>query len=362
MQLHLLRGLGLLVWLASGTLWVKPLASLGAERSFHLVSEVKGEVWVLRDSRKPWHLGVGADLRSTDKLKLGNGGAVRVRCPNLVRWSPKTVGIFSVEQGCGTTGRMVLKPTNEDRSPTRGTDDPTRPYLISPRETDIIDPQPLLRWNPVAGMKRYQVEISESDVQWKTEVSQPKVQYSGNQAFHPGMRYRVKIKGSHEGSFLNDAVTGFSLLDSTTVKQVNADLAALQREQSSSEAAVLELAHVERSYGLYSAAIDRLSQWTNRGSRSAAVEKLLGDLHWQVALPRLARQRYTIARELMKRDNNRLGEAEVLNQLAEVDRMLGKLKTAIAWLEEAKPIYQEIEDLKQVILIESTLIDLRKRV
>jgi hypothetical protein len=362
MQLRLQHSLGLLVWLVYGTLWVTPLASLATERSFNLVSEVKGEVWVLRGSRKPWRLAAGANLRRTDKLKLGNSSAVRVRCSNLVSWSPKTVGIVSVDQGCGTTGRTVLTPTNESRIPTRGTDDPTQPYLVSPRNTYIMNSQPLLRWNPVAGMQRYRVEVSGPGVVWTTEVRQPQVRYGGTQVFQPGMRYRVKIQGSDEGPLSNDPITGFSILDSTTAARVNAELAALQREPLSSEAAVLELAHVERSYELYGAAIDRLNQWVAQGNRSAAIEKLLGDLYWQIDLPWLARQHYITAQELMKRDYNQVGQAEVLSQLAELEWGLGALKKAIAWLEAAKPIYKELGDQEQVRAIEAKLTDLRQRV
>jgi hypothetical protein len=362
MRLRLLHSLSLLVWVASGTLWGKPLASLGAERSFHLVSEVKGEVWVLRGSRKPWRLVVGADLRSTDKLKLGNSSAVRVRCQNLVRWRPKTVGVFSVEQGCGMTGPMVLKPTNADRSPTRGGDDPTRPYLIGPRETKIVDSQPLLRWNPVAGMPRYRVEVSGPGVDWTTEVIQPQVRYSGTQVFQPGMRYRVKIQGRDEGPLSNDPITGFSLLDRKTVAQVNAELAVLQRDSFSSEAAVLELAHVERSYELYGSAIDRLEPWLSQGNKSAAGYQLLGDLYRQVGLHKLARERYITGLLLMQRDGNLAGQAAVLESLGQVDLGLVRRKEALDWFEAAHKAYQNLGDGEQVQAVEKVLVDLKGKI
>jgi hypothetical protein len=349
------------LFLASfGLLLCEPLPSRGAEAALHAVPAVSGNVKLLRGKLKPQLLKVGMSLRSTDKLLLAKGSLVRVRCQNRSRWQPKAPGTFSVATGCKVP--KEVQTSSSRLMPTRSSDDPSRPYLISPRETRIVDPQPLLRWNPVVGMLRYQVEVSGPGVAWTAEVSQPEVRYGGKETFQPGMRYRVRVKGTEEEIFSNEVITGFSLLDATTVKQVKGEIEALQREQLSSEAEVLELAYLEQSYELYSAAIDRLSQWVAQGNQSAAVEKLLGDLYWQVELPRLARRNYSTAQKLMNQDKNRLGEAEVLSQLGEIDRALGQLKEAIAWLEAAKPIYQALEDGEQVQAIEVRLADLRERV
>jgi hypothetical protein len=350
------------LFLASfGLLLCEPLPSYGAEAALHAVPAVSGNVKLLRGKLKPQPLKVGMSLRSTDKLVLAKGSSVRVRCQNRSRWQPKAPGTFSVATGCKVPEKVQISTSS--RIDTRsGADDPTRPYLISPRETKIVGFQPLLRWNPVVGISRYQVEVSGPGVAWTAEVSQPEVRYGGKETFQPGMRYRVRVKGTEEKIFSNEVITGFSLLDATTVKQVKDEIEALQREQLSSEAEVLELAYLEQSYELYSAAIDRLNQWVAQGNQSAAVEKLLGDLYWQVELPRLARRHYSTAQKLMNQDKNRLGEAEVLSQLGEIDRGLGQLKEAIAWLEAAKPVYQALEDGEQVQAIEVRLADLRERV
>jgi hypothetical protein len=351
-----------MVWVGFSLYWVEPLAGLGAERGFHLVSAVKGRVWVLRGQQNPWPLGVGTDLRSTDKLKLDKNSEVRVLCPNLVSWNLKSMGTFVVDQGCRVTKRIVLKPTNEDRIPSRGSDDATRPYLLGPRDTKILEAQPLLRWNPVDGIQRYSVKVSGPGVEWTTEVSQSQVRYNGKEVLQPGIRYRVSIKGTKEGSLANDDITGFSLLDRATVAQVKAEISILQKEGINSEAKILELAHLERSYELYEAAIVRLNQWLSQGNQSAAVQQLLGDLYWQIKLPRLAEQYYRTAQKLMQQNKNTWGEAEALNRLGKLGWELGQIKAAIAYLEAAKPVYQELADLDQVRAIEARLADLRQRV
>jgi hypothetical protein len=352
-----LKSLGLV---SLGLLLCQSLPSYGAQQVVHTVPEVRGTVKLLRGKQRPQPVWVGMSLRSTDRLQLVRGSSVRVRCHNRSKLQLQVPGTFSVAQGCKDNGKVP--PSRSTRSPTRGADDPKRPYLLSPRETKIVESQPLLSWNPVAGMLRYRVEVSGLGWTWTKEVSQPEVRYSGTEALQPGMRYRVKIQGSKEGLFSNDPIVGFSLLDRETVAQVNAELAALQQEPLGAEAMVLELAQVEQSYELYGAAIARLNQWPAQDNQSAAVEKLLGDLYWQVGLPRLAQHHYTRAQALMKRDRNSLGLAEVLSRLAELEREVGELKKAIAWLEAAKPIYQALGDREQVKAIEVTLTDLRQRV
>jgi hypothetical protein len=357
-----LRRLGALVLAVSGLWWFEPLTGLATGSGFNLATQVKGEVWVLRDQRKPWKLRVGHYLWTTDSLRVTQGSLAQVLCQNASLWNPKAVGTFAVNQGCRATGRMVLKPTNGDRTPTRSSNDPTLPYVISPRNTVILEAQPLLRWNPVARVKRYQVRVNGPGVDWQTKVSQSQVMYGGKQVFQPGMRYRVTVTVEDGKSLQGDGAVGFSVLDGAAVARVKADILGLQRQNLGGESQVLSIAHLERSNELYSAAIDLLDAWLKKGNKSAAVSQLAGDLNRQVGLPGLARDNYVVGLEMMRRDGNLAGQAEVLNSLGQVDRDLGRLKEAIGWFEEAQKRYRELGDEERVQQLEKELTDLRERV
>jgi tetratricopeptide (TPR) repeat protein len=172
----------------------------------------------------------------------------------------------------------------------------------------------------------------------------------------------VMVTAENGESSQSDPGVGFSVLDSAAVNQIKSDISALQRQDLSEEAQVLAIAHLERSNELYASAIDRLEVWLAQGNKSAAVSQLAGDLNQQVGLPGLARDHYVVGLEMMRRDGNLAGQAEVLNSLGQVDRDSDLLKAAIGWLEEAQKLYRELGDGERVQQLEKELTDLRKRV
>ena len=337
------------------------LPAFAESEGLSLVSEVRGNVSVQRNGRKAQRAQVGDRLKVSDKLSLSKGGAAKVLCDNASIWKPNTVGTFTIAKGCQTKGRTVLRSANQDRIPTRSGNDPTIPFVISPRNTKVIDPQQLLRWNPVTGAKGYRVSVTGPDVKWETTVNQSQTLFMGV-ALNPRMRYRVTVTAENAASSQSETGIGFGILDSETVQQVKSDISALQRQELSEEAQVLAIAHLERSNELYGSAIDRLEMWLARGNKSAAVSQLAGDLNRQVGLPGLARDHYVVGLEMMRRDGNLAGQAEVLNSLGQVDRDSDRLKDAIGWLEEAQKRYRQLGDGERVQQLEKELIDLRGRV
>lgn len=337
------------------------LPAFAETEGLSLVSEVRGNVSVQRTGRKVQRAQVGDRLKASDKLSLGKGGAAKVLCDNASIWKPNTVGTFTIAKGCQTKGRTVLRLANQDRIPTRSGNDPTIPFVISPRNTNVIDSQQLLRWNPVAGARDYRVSVTGPDVKWEKSVKQSQVLFS-DVALKPGMRYRVMVTAENGPSSQSETGIGFSILDSAAAAQIKSDISALQRQELSEEAQVLAIAHLERSNELYGSAIDRLEVWLMRGNKSAAVSQLAGDLNRQVELPGLARDHYVVGLEIMRRDGNLAGQAEVLNSLGQVDRDSDRLKAAIGWLEEAQKRYRELGDGERVQQLEQESTYLRERV
>ena len=344
-----------------GWLFSLSLPAFAELEGLSIVTEVRGNVSVQRNGQKPQRARVGDRLKASDKLSLGKGGTAKVLCDNASIWKPNTIGTFTIAKGCQAKGRTVLRSANQDRIPPRSGNDPTIPFVISPRNTQVIDPQQLLRWNPVAGAKGYRVSVTGPDVKWETSVNQPQTMFLGV-GLKPGMRYRVMVTAEKGTSSQSETGVGFSILDSAVVEQVKSDISTLQQQELSDEAQVLAIAHLERSNELYASAIDRLEVWLARGNKSAAVSQLAGDLNRQVGLPGLARDHYVVGLEIMRRDGNLAGQAEVLNSLGQVDRDSDRLKEAIGWLEEAQKRYRELGDGDRVQQLGKELTDLRGRV
>jgi hypothetical protein len=361
-SIQLLNGC-LIVLVSIGLFGVQSSPAFAGDSGFHLISEVKGEVKIQRVGRKKDQVAhVGDRLQTMDKLKLGKGGAAKVLCQNTLFWNPKTAGIFPVSGGCQTVGRVILTPIDGGIILPRSPNDPAIPYIISPRNTVVLETQPLLRWSPVEGVQRYQVEVSGSGIRWTTEVSLPQVVYGGNLPLKPGVRYRVTVTADNGSSSQSDAATGFTVLDKTAAEQIKTDIMTLQQKVLSEEAKILAVAHLERSNQLYATAIERLTQWLDKGNRSAAANQLLGDLYWQVGLSQLARKSYTIGLELMKQDDNLEGQATILASLGQVDESLDHLKLAIQWLEAAQKNYRSLGDEEKVHEIQGKVADLKQRV
>jgi hypothetical protein len=351
----MLVGTGLLLSLSL------PVSANG--EGFHFVTGVQGNVQVQRQGQKKQRAFFSYRLKTTDQILLGKGGKAMILCQNARVVALNQAGTFEVAKICKVTGRSVLKPLNQDRIDTRPLMDLTIPYIISPRNTAVIEAQPLLRWNPVTGSKKYQVTVTGPEVNWETTVSETQVKYGGSSMpLKPGIRYRVTVTAENGESSQKNGVTGFSRLEDELVQQVQADIMTVQQQDLSEEAKVLAIAHIERSNNLNAGAIDRLEQWLSQGNRSAAVYQLLGDLYWQVGLPGLARERYVAGLELIQKSQDFVQQAEFLVSLGQVDRASDRLKDAISWMERAQEVYRKLEDAERVQELEKELIDLRKRV
>jgi hypothetical protein len=352
------RGLAILVGVGCFLLQSLPASANGG---FHLVTGVKGDVQVQRQGQKNQQVFFGYRLKTADKLLLGKGGTATLLCQNLRLATIQQMGTSEVAKVCQIGGRSVLQVIDPNRIPTRSSNNPTIPYIISPRNTIVIDSKPLLRWNPVAGSKSYRVLVTGPEMKWETTVTQSQVVYGG-EPLKSGVRYRVTVTAENGESSQSDTGVGFSVLDNAAVEQIKSNISALQRQELSEEAQVLAIAHLERSNELYASAIDRLEVWLGRGNKSTAGSQLLGDVYRQVGLPGLARDRYVVGLEMMRQDGNLAGQAEVLNSLGQVDRDSDRLKDAIGWLEEAQKRYRELGDEEGVQQLEKELTDLRERV
>ncbi|MCC5631976.1 hypothetical protein LC613_30280 [Nostoc sphaeroides CHAB 2801] len=300
---------------------------LAQQQRLNFISEVKGKVEILRAGRKKAQQAfLGDDLNSADKLRLAQGASAKVSCDNAVTWIIKSSGEFEISKGCKYTDRTVFTRPGANTSPTRAGNDSRIPYLISPRNTAILNQQPTLSWNPVKGVTSYGVQISGGEVNWTTDVNQPMVVYSGKPPLKPGVFYEVVITANNGVSTKDIDEPTFFVLSDSDIQQVKTDIAQLQQQPLSNESKTIALAHLYRSKDLNADAIDVLDKLVKGGSKTTAVYQLLGNIYQHIGLNLLARERYLTGLKLAQAEKNLEALAIIQTSLGEVDEVLNQSK------------------------------------
>lgn len=308
-----------------------------------IIFRISGNVQIKRPSWTKYQRAFdGTLVNSSDKLRLAKGASAKVRCTYSWIWNVPSPGESSVSQGCPNS-KPVLRRPNSNTLPTRAGDDPTIPYLISPRNSSILTDKPQLRWNPVEGVTNYKVQLSGPGVDWQTEVNQPQVVYSGKQPLKPGNRYWVIITADNGETRKNDKA-GFTLMSEADSQRVKAEIAKLEQQGLKGEAKTIALAHLYRSNDLYGDAIDLLSGFIQKDNASTAVYQLLGSTYQQVRLNLLAREQYLTALKSAKIQKNWEAQAIIQTSLGEIDFSFNKFQEALGWYQAAQVAYRELGD------------------
>jgi hypothetical protein len=336
--------------------------SLAQERGLILMVEVRGIVKLKRSQWKSYQTVYGGDLLDgSDKLRLAKGASVKVVCDNLQESKLNSQGEFAVAKVCHSSKPPILIRPDTNTSHTRAGNDPNIPYVISPRNSSILTRQPILRWHSVPDATSYQVRVFGPDIDWKTQVSQPTVVYSGNQTLKSGIRYKVIITANN-GKSNDEDNSGFTILSDTDTQQVKTEIVQLQQKPLSDESKTLVLAYLYASHNLNAYAIELLEGLVRKDHKITAAYQLLGTIYQEVGLTELARERYLIALKLANSEKDLARQAIIQDSLGEVDITLDQLKSAIQWFEKAQNNYSALGDEAKVQKMQQQLDDLKKRI
>ena len=158
-----------------------PAATFSNTVGVNTIFEVKGKVTVKKPQwKKPLPASVGLTLSFDDKLEVAANASVQVYCSNLKKWTVKQ-GKYIVSNGCPRGNPVISLPNinNTTLRPTGNTEKVLAklPYLITPRETNIITNRPPLRWNAVPGATNYTIKID--GVNWETQTNKTEIVYPG---------------------------------------------------------------------------------------------------------------------------------------------------------------------------------------
>jgi hypothetical protein len=355
-----------------------PSATFSNTVGVNTIFQVKGKVTVKKPQwKKTLPASVGLTLSFDDKLEVAANASVKVYCSNLKQWTVKT-GKYIVSSGCPrgnpvirlvNSNNLTLSLPNTIRRHENMTPRPAGqreevlaklPYLITPRQTNILTNRPRLRWNAVPGATNYTIKID--GVNWETQTNKTEIVYPGEPPLEAGRRYRVTIEADNGASSRrDDENVGFTVLDEQTKKTVLDAVKAVQQQQLSPEEAGLVLAHLYRGYGLYGDAVEVLEGLVKQNSQVATVYQLLGDTYLKIGLPQLAKKPYEKALKLATNTQNLSVQAEIQAGLGIAYHLLGNKNEAIQWLTKAKGTYNQLGDTSQVQELAKTINDILKR-
>ncbi|MCT7951004.1 fibronectin type III domain-containing protein [Ancylothrix sp. C2] len=240
--------------------------------------EVSGEVFLHRVGEESIRrLNLNSEILPGDLLIVRRGAKATIRCPNGQKW-PLPEGVSGAINGCrmGSTGdpRLPVPRTLVSEN---------NPFIISPRQTALLNDRLVLRWNPVAGVKTYTVKLRDSaGLKWETEVSENQIIYNGS-PLQPGERYTLSVRAESPTTSENES-TIFWLLDEKTDQAVREKIAAVDRQALPSDAKALAKANIYSKYRLFAAAIEVLETSAAGGNSTASFSQMLSALYEQVGL------------------------------------------------------------------------------
>jgi len=333
------------------------------EAGLNFISNLKGKVEIKRSTWKSYQkANFGDVLNANDRIRVLKGSLATVTCSNLTNWAVPAGKDSQVQEGCKGGGRTVLTRQDQRTSPTRDGNDPTLPYLITPRNSALLGRQPILQWNNINAAP-YQVTVRGGEVNWSTSVNQSQVIFPGNQQpLQPGFRYRVTVVAQSGKRTIPDDPISFTFLSNAQVRQVQQDVQQIKQLSFDPAAQILAIALLYQSYDLRAEAIALLKDTSSKGIQTTVTTQLLGELYQQSGLPGLAKDQYMKALQLAQTENNLEAKAILQNHLGEVNESLDQLKEALRAFQDARLSYQALGDVVQVKTLKVRIDDLSKRV
>jgi hypothetical protein len=294
----------------------------------------------------------GAPLRRGDLLRLGSADRATVVCADLK--------LATVEGGvsgspCQTAPRTPLVYEGVLLNPTRGDGGSgDYPLVVSPRKTKLLNPLPILRWQPVPGAQSYKVSIQGTN--WTSEVSGANELAYPDSApvLQPGLNYRLIVAaGDRSSNEESGAGLGFSVVAAEEAKTIKEAEAKIRRLGLPETATALLIANMYATNGLYAEAIEGLSRLP--GPQQPAVSRLLGDLYVSTGLNRLAEERYATAIARSEALHDVEGQAQAHHALGRVYDALGNPADARTHLSDALALYDRLGDAKKAAEVKAQL-------
>ncbi|NEQ88203.1 MAG: hypothetical protein F6K26_52160, partial [Moorea sp. SIO2I5] len=222
----LVLGLSLVVSLA------RPARPIGNGLNLLVTLRPQGQVKLKRSTWQNYQPAfIPASLGAKDHLLLASNSFAKVLCQNLTVWQPEAGRDYIVSEGCPPTSEPKLLESDKHTVPERRSNNPDIPYILRPRDSSVLNQQPLLRWHQVEGVSTYEVRVIGPGVEWEQQTSATEILYSGKQLLQPGARYWLIVKTDQGKTSLEEGVLGFTILDHEKAQEVWAAAEEIKQKQ-----------------------------------------------------------------------------------------------------------------------------------
>ncbi len=301
----------------------------------HIVTGTHADARVRRDGWTGFSgLSLGASLQFGDLVDPG-GEPVQVLCTDLTEHTVAQLDAVP----CSPQGRTVLVQEGQSLAAwQRGArEDVMIPFLITPRTTVVLTPQPLFQWNPVLGADGYRIFARGEGLNWSGEVTDPGVYQllypADAPLLVPGVSYSVEIvsiasgnegRSSTEEDALESSFVVMAPDEAEAIQTTTVDIHASVDDES---IATIVGARYYAQNGLFAEALQALLPISgdllvsdcpsgSSVSESPVVYLMLGDLYLQTQIELYAAIAYTCAFDLAHRAEDLESQALAATALA----------------------------------------------
>ncbi|MBW4643207.1 MAG: hypothetical protein KME23_09460 [Goleter apudmare HA4340-LM2] len=186
-------------------------------------------------------------------------------------------------------------------------DEKNSPIVNSPYGSSIINNRPYISWRSVAEADSYTVVLKGNGVDWETNVENTtSIPYpKGQKELRYGNAYTITVISNRGGKPLNSSQSLVYLLPSNDIQQILAEVNQVKElELSPDEAAFRDLDTIFMSKFLLDETIKILKAQVMAGSQNPTLFRVLGDRYLGALLLEEAKQSYTTAEQLAKKNSN----------------------------------------------------------
>jgi tetratricopeptide (TPR) repeat protein len=328
------------------------------------IVEIEGEATLQKkDESQERSATVGTELELGDLLITQSGTVVTVKCAD---------GRLKKARSGVQSGLKAICPNTTPSTRARAED--IFLDLLFGRfafATQVLEAQPLLRWEAIPNVTNYQVQIlKEDNTIWQANINGTEIRYEGT-ALEPGIDYQLLVTPANSQE--NESIYELWLirLDTATTEIVQAKVAEIEAEAVGEEAKALMLVDFYREVGqsdetedkpgLLLSAIASLEILVQQGNSTPVIHRLLGELYLLTGQLQQAEIPYQEAIKLAEQSKSLAEQAEAEIGLAHVYAAMGKLGESRQMLEAALKKYQVLGNQERMTVVEQWLERVRRK-
>lgn len=234
-------------------------------------------------------------------------------------------------------------------------------YIISPVAALLDSNLPKFSWSSIEDTTSYIVRLSSSEgTLWQSETTNTEISYPQNQpALKAGKAYDLTVKAI--GAEEKETEARFVILTPQEAQKVNSEVANIRKQNLAPQDTALKIAELYEKNNLTSLAEKNYQQVLN----IAESKKDLNGQAWakvKLARVNLAVDNHKKAISLLKTAyvnyetlKNKELSSQVAQFLAEVYDSRNEKQKSIAWYQQAKNGYQQLNDKKRMEWVEKQL-------